>query len=76
MPLRGMMCGGNLCEIGAIEFDVAGARCHEPHDAAQRRRFPDAVATEQCSALAFLDLQIDALKDVQFSDMDVNIHGG
>src|SRR5262249_4896041 len=62
-----------LGEVEAVELDGAGAFLRKSHDGAERRGFADAVAAKQRRAFAGLHLEIDALKDMQLADMNVDV---
>src|SRR6516162_288901 len=60
-------------KIDAVERDGAPALRRKPHDRAQRRCLADAVAPQEGSGFACLYLQMHALKDVQLSDVHMDV---
>src|SRR5439155_3077063 len=60
-------------EIRAAEGDLAGAPWRESHDRAQGGCLPHAVTSEEGHCLALVHLHADALQDMQFPVVNVDV---
>src|SRR5204863_692457 len=60
-------------EIEALELDRTAAPTGQAHDRAQRCGLADAVPAQEGGAFSGLHLQIHALQNVEFADVDMHI---
>src|ERR671935_176359 len=64
-PIDGSSISSSFgCDINAAELDRAGAGTNQAKDRLERRRLAGGVAAKQRHELAFADLDVDALQDV------------
>ncbi len=71
-PLRNAMAGRACGHVVSVEANRATPRLDDPEDRLQRRRLPGRIAAEQADELAFADVQVEVLEDVDLAVVGID----